>query len=206
MTSQMLAGREPADGWAARRREPAAVLGLAALAAAAILVATGRPWLTVTVQRRPPFGPLRVPLTGHAQYPVLTGLAVAALLCAVLVLVTGPVVRRVLGALLVPAGAWAAGYAVAGLSRPAPGRLAELLGDRLAQGSGSLGLHQRSEWPVLTLLAAVLLAGCGVVVAVRGGRWQLGMSSRYAAPAVSGESADPWRRLDRGEDPTVPDD
>jgi uncharacterized membrane protein (TIGR02234 family) len=210
MTPQMLAGRDPADGPVAgrtvQRREPAAVLGLAALAAVAMLVATGRSWLAVTVDRRPPFGPLRVPLTGHAQYPALTGLAVVALLCVVLVLVTGPLVRRVLGGLLALAGGWAGGYAVLGLARPGPARLAELLGDRLAQGSGQLELHQRPGWPVLTLLAAVLMAGCGVVVAVRGGRWQLGMSSRYAAPAVTAESSDPWRRLDRGEDPTVPGD
>ncbi|MDQ1742256.1 MAG: hypothetical protein QOE23_595, partial [Pseudonocardiales bacterium] len=114
MTPQMLTGRDPVARPAASRREPAAVLGLAALAAAAILITAGRPWLAVTVPRRPPFGPLRVPLTGHAQYPALTGLAVVALLCVVLVLVTGPVVRRVLGVLLVPAGGWAAGYAVSG--------------------------------------------------------------------------------------------
>jgi|GEM_PF-1911448 len=209
MTPQMLAGRDSARGPVAgrpARREPAVVLGLAAPAAVAILVATGRSWLLVTVDRRPPFGPLRVPLTGHAQYPALTGLAVVALLCVVLVLVTGPLVRRVLGGLLVLAGCWAGGYAVLGLGRPGRSRLAELLGDRLAQGSGRLGLHQQPGWPVLTLLAAVLLTGCGVAVAVRGGRWRLGMSSRYAAPAVTAESADPWRRLDRGEDPTVPDD
>ncbi|MDQ1745348.1 MAG: hypothetical protein QOE23_3687, partial [Pseudonocardiales bacterium] len=90
--------------------------------------------------------------------------------------------------------------------RPGPARLAELLGDRLGMGSGRLELHQRPVWPVLTLLAAGLLVACGLVVAVRAGRWRLGMSARYAAPAESGESPDPWRRLDRGEDPTVPDD
>jgi hypothetical protein len=206
MTRPMVADQEPAAGRTPQRREPAAVLGLAALAAAAILVATGRSWLAVTVQRRPPFGPLRVPLTGHARYPALTGVAVVALLCVVLVLVTGPLVRRGLGVLLVLAGGWAAGYATSGLARPGSARLTELLGDRLAQGSGRLELHQRLGWPVLTLLAAVLLAACGLLVAVRGGRWQLGMSSRYAAPAASAESGDPWRRLDRGEDPTVPGD
>lgn len=201
----MLAERDPGAA-GPDRREPAAVLALAALAAAVILVAAGRAWSTATVHRRPPFGPLRVALTGHARYPALTGVAVVALLCVVLVLVTGPVVRRVLGVLLALAGCWALGYAVAGLARPGPGRLAELLGDRLAQGSGQVALHQQPAWPVLTLLAAVLLAACGFAVVARGGRWRLGMSARYAAPAATAESSDPWRRLDRGEDPTVPDD
>ena len=146
-----------------------------------------------------------MPLTGHAQYPALTGLAVVALLGVVLVLVTGPVPSAGCWA-----GCWCWPLAGPAGTRPRaapsrPGPAAELLGDRLAQGSGPAELHQHPVWPVLTLLAAVLLAVCGVVVAARAGRWKLGMSARYAAPAGR-RSADPWRRLDRGEDPTVPDD
>ena len=66
-------------------------------------------------------------VTGRAQYPALTGLAVVALLGVVLVLVTGGMVRRLLGGLLVLAGAGRR------LCRPragpaGPARLAELLG------------------------------------------------------------------------------
>jgi hypothetical protein len=183
----------------------AGVLGLAALAALTILFATSRSWLGVTVGRRPPFGPLRVELTGRAEYPALTGLAVVALLGVVLVLVTGGVVRRVLGGLLVLVGGWSCGYAAGGLVSPGPGRLARLLGNRLAQSSGLTQLDRHPVWPMSALLAAVLLVLCGLVLVVRAGRWQLGMSARYAAPAAVAESGDPWRRLDRGEDPTVSD-
>jgi uncharacterized membrane protein (TIGR02234 family) len=189
----------------AQRREMAGVLGVAALAALAILFAASRPWLVVTVVRRPPFGPLRVELTGRAEYPALTGLAVVALLGVVLVLVTGGVARRVLGGLLALAGGWSCGYAASGLARPGPDRLERLLGDRLAQSTGLAELHRHPVWAASTLLAAGLLLLCGLVVVARAGRWQLGLSARYAAPAAVAESGDPWRRLDRGEDPTVSD-
>ena len=55
--------------------------------------------------------------------------------------------------------------------------------------SGRPELHRHPGWPILTVLAATLLGLCGLAVAVRGGRWQLGMSARYAAPAVSAESS-----------------
>jgi hypothetical protein len=207
MTPQTLTGQGPASGpaRAAQRREMAGVLGLAALASLAILFTTSRSWLGITVARRPPFGPLRVQLTGRAEYPALTGLAVVALLSVVLVLVTGGVVRRVLGVLLVVAGGWSCGYAASGLVSPGAARLAELLGDRLAQSSGPAQLQRHPVWAALTLLAAVLLVLCGLVVVVRAGRWKLGLSARYATPAAVAESGDPWRRLDRGEDPTVAD-
>jgi hypothetical protein len=205
MTPQTLVGPGSASTPGGQRREMAGALGLAALAALAILFAASRSWLVATVPRRPPFGPLRVALTGHAQYPALTGLAVVALLGVVLLLVTGSVVRRALGVLLVAVGGWSCGYGMRGLATPVPARLAELLGDRLAQSSGPAHLQRHPVWPVLTLLAAVLLVVCGSLVIARAGRWKLGLSARYAAPAAVAESGDPWRRLDRGEDPTVSD-
>jgi hypothetical protein len=183
----------------------ACVLGLAALAGVTILFTGTRSWLGVTVGRRPPFGALQEELTGRALYPALTGLAVVALLGVALVLVTGGVLRRVLGALLALVGGAVCWYAGSGLSSPGPARLAELLGDRMAQSSGLAQLRPHLLWPGVTLLAGALLVLCGLLLVVRAGRWQLGMSARYAAPAAVAESADPWRRLDRGEDPTVSD-
>jgi len=196
----------PAAGAPARRRELTGVLAGAALAGLVVLFCSGRSWLLVVVGRRPPFGPLRVELSGRAQYPALTGLAVVALLAVVLVLVTGGLVRRLLGVLEMLAGGWAAYLAGRGIDRPGMPRLRELLGDRLAQGSGTLELHQHPQWAVLTLLAALVLVLAGLAVVLRAGCWQQGLSARYAAPAVSAEAGDPWRRLDRGEDPTVSGD
>jgi hypothetical protein len=183
----------------------AGMLGAVGLAGLGILFCSGRSWLEVIVGRRPPFGPLRVELTGRAQYPALTGLAVVALLAVVLVLVTGALVRRALGVLLVLAGGWAAYCAGGGVARPGTPRLRELLGDRLAMSSGTFELHHHPQWAVLTLLAALVLVLAGLAVVLRAGHWQPGLSARYAAPAVSADTDDPWRRLDRGEDPTVAD-
>jgi hypothetical protein len=201
MTPQTLAG----PGRLAQRREMACVLGLAVLAGAVILFAAGRVWMSVTAERRPPFGPLREELTGRELYPALTGLAVVALLGVALVLVTAGVVRRLLGGLLVLVGGWACWYAVNGLTESAPGRMAQPLGGPVTQGSGLQQQHWHPFWAGVTLAAAALLVLCGLLLVLRAGRWQLGMSARYAAPAVVAESADPWRRLDRGEDPTVSD-
>jgi hypothetical protein len=80
-----------------------------------------------------------------------------------------------------------------------------LLGNRLSQGSGLIQLHRHPVWPELTLVAAGVLVATGVLLVVRAGHWKVGFSARYAAPAAVAESHDPWRRLDRGEDPTISD-
>ena len=187
MRPQTLRGQGAGSGSSrsGQRREMAGVLGLAVLAALSILFTTSRSWLGVTAARRPPFGPLRVELTGRDQYPALTGLAVVALLSVVLALVAGGVVRRVLGVLLVVAGGWAAWYASGGLSRPGTARVTELLGDRLAQGSGTLELRQYPHWPGLKLLATVVLAVWCVVLVVMAGHCQLGMTAGYVTPGSS---------------------
>lgn len=204
MTPRTLAG--PDADRSAHRREMACVLGLAALAGAVVLFAAGRSWMSVTAERRPPFGPVLAELTGRELYPALSGLAVVALLGVALVLVTGGVVRRLLGGLLVLVGGWAGWYGANGLANTIPGQLSQRADARLL---GSDGLPQQQHWHPFwagaTLAAAVLLVLCGLVVAARAGRWQQGLSARYEAPAAGAESADPWRRLDRGEDPTVAD-
>ncbi len=196
---------DPDRSRSADRRELSRVLALVTLAGLAILFTASRSWLAVQVGRRRPFGPLHVELTGRTQYPALTGLAVVALLIAVLVLVTAGWARRALGVLLVLVGGWAGWYAGHGIARPGPVRLRELLGDRLSQGSGVLQVHRHPLWAESSLAAAGLLVLAGGLLAVRAGRWKVGLSARYAAPAAAAESSDPWPRLDRGEDPTVSD-
>jgi hypothetical protein len=183
----------------------ACVLGLAALAGAVILFAAGQSWVSTTSQRRPPFGPLQAELTGRELHPALTGLAVVAVLSVALTLVTGGVVRRLLGGLLALLGGWACWYAVNGLANTIPGQSSQPDGARFIGDGGLQQLHWHPVWAGVTLAAAVLLVLCGLLQVIRAGRWRLGMSAKYAAPAAVAESADPWRRLDRGEDPTLPD-
>jgi hypothetical protein len=61
-----------------------------------------------------------------------------------------------------------------------------------------------SGWRVAVLAGAILGVVGGGLAAVRGHRWA-GMSSRYDAPSTPppAHESDPWKALDRGDDPTL---
>lgn len=201
------ASSEPASSGGAwsERRELAAAIGLIVLGAAGILLCCAARWLTVTEPRLAPFGTLRVGFSGRALYPALNGLAIVALLSALLVLVSGRWPRRILGALLCLLALLAGWYGLRALGTPSAGTVRGLLGSRLSQQSGPLRLAYRTAWPLGTVAGSALLLIAGLLVLVRGGSWHMGLSSRYAAPAEAAKSDDPWRSLDRGEDPTISD-
>jgi len=188
-----------------QRRQLTTVVALVAVGAGGIVFTSSQQWLRLTATRQPPFGPVAVGVSGRTEFPALNGLAVVALVTAVLVLVTGDWARRVLGVLLVAAGVGSLWYGLRGLGAPGRNRASELLGNRLSQTTGAIRVHQYPVWPVLTLVLAAVLTVAGVAVVARAAAWMAGLSSRYAAPAEVAKSGDPWRRLDRGEDPTIPD-
>lgn len=198
-------GRREIGNRATDLRELATVLALVVLGAGGIVFTSSRPWLAVSVARQPPFGPLAAELTGRDEFPALNGLAIVALLIAVLVLVTAGWGRRLLGVLLLVIGGCAAWYAVQGLRSVSSGRLLELLGGRLSQRAAAFGVRHHPVWAYLTLFWSLLLVACALVLVARSGRWKVGMSAKYAAPVEAARSGDPWRSLDRGEDPTISD-
>ena len=185
------------------RRELAGAIGLIVLGGAGILLLCGQRWLAVTEPRLAPFGTLRQGYSGRALYPALSGLAIVALLAAVLVLISGSWPRRVLGALLCLLALATGWYGLRALRRPSAATVRSLLGSRLDQQAGGLRLDYRPAWAAGTLACSVLLLIAGAIVLRRAGGWQIGLSSRYAAPAEAAKSDDPWRSLDRGEDPTI---
>jgi uncharacterized membrane protein (TIGR02234 family) len=187
----------------AERRELAATLLLVLLGGALLLFTAGRGWASATVPRQPPFGALHLELTGRTLYPALTGLAVVALIAAVLVLVVGGWPRRLLGGLLVLLAGWSGWYAGRGARRPSAGRVLRLAGDRLSQPAGPPTVHGHPAWAWLALAGSACLVLAGLVLLVRSGSWRIGLSGRYAAPAEAAAGGDPWRQLDRGEDPTI---
>jgi uncharacterized membrane protein (TIGR02234 family) len=187
------------------KRELGGVLLLIALGGGGAVFTASRTWLSIVVPRVAPFGPLHTDFNGRQLSPALNGLAIVALITAVLVLVTGGWARRVLGVLLVVVAVSAGWYAIRGRRAPSAGRVRELLGDRLNHQAGPLQVQAHPWLAWLTLLCALLLLLAGLLLVARAGRWQSGLSAKYNVPAESSKSYDPWRRLDRGEDPTITD-
>jgi hypothetical protein len=179
-------------------------LGVAVIAAGAVILAAGRPWLHVTVARPAPFGPVIADVSGRKEFGAVTGLAVVALLAVLLIAITARTVRKIFGVLLGLAGLACCWYAIRGLATPSASRARDLVGD-LATSGESVHVHQVAGWPVLTAVAGLLVMLAGIAVLLRGRAWNDGLSQRYSAPAAAATSEDPWRTLDRGDDPTIAD-
>jgi hypothetical protein len=188
-----------------QRREFLTVLGLAALAAGGVLFASSRVWLTLTAARLAPFSPIVLAVRGRGLYPALFGLAVVALISIVLIVVTAGWGRRALGVLLIVLGLSSSWYGVRGLSAPRSPRIVELVGAHATGTPGFVLVDKDPLWPVLTIGLGLVIALAGVLVVVRAARWSGGLSGKYSAPAEAAQSDDPWRSLDRGEDPTISD-
>jgi uncharacterized membrane protein (TIGR02234 family) len=190
------------------RRLFALALLLDLIGAGAAVLITSRPWQTITVDRARPLGDVSVEITGRSLDGALLGLTLIALAGVVAVLATKGIVRRVIGALIALAGALLAVRALANLSAVGPVRARELVTSR----KGSVGITNASithvtthpSWPVLAVIAAVLIVVSGVLVVIFGGRWS-SMSSRYEAPSAHVAAGDEamWTALDRGDDPTI---
>lgn len=171
----------------------AALLGCL-LSGALILLAAGRPWADVTYPDRPRT------VSGSALVGSLTAWGLLALAGVVAVAAT-----KRWGRILVGGALAAAGSTVVGLTADAI-RNAELrvLDDAILRRVtvAPTGVEV-TYWPWVTLVAGVVLAATGVLVAVRGPRWA-GLGARYDAPAERPKTdADLWAALDRGEDPTA---
>lgn len=184
------------------------VVLLTAVGALVLVAGAGRTWVTGTVDDAV-LGASRVTATGTEASSGVVALALVAAAAALASTTSGPVVRRVVLAVLGLA-ALGEGYAV-GRVLLDPGRILGEVAARSAGRTGSLETHASvTAWPWLGLAASVLLlvaAGCGWVGA---SGWR-GLGARYEP---SGTAAGPrgqrvgtdWDRLDAGEDPTLRDD
>lgn len=187
------------------RRELGVVVLLILLGGGGALLAGDRVWLRLSVSRPAPFGALSVAVRGRTELAALAGFAVVVLLAGLLVLVTGRWARTALGVLLVLAGVMIGRYSVAGFGTPDAARLRELLGGANKAGTGAVAIRHAAIWPALSLGAAVVTVLGGLLVVTRCRAWSPGLSSRYDAPVETVKSDDPWRQLDRGDDPTIAD-
>lgn len=176
-------------------------------AAAALAGAAALGWARVGFDV-PLRGIVTVRVTGSDLLPALGPLALLALAGVAAVLATGGWTRRMLGTVLLVAAI-----------PPVMGAVRVTDERRLVQAAVTAGeLPARSvpdgtvtvlfAGPALATAGAVLLAGAGVVLVLRGHRMPR-MGRRYSAPtarASEPQDQELWERIDAGEDPTAPGD
>jgi hypothetical protein len=187
------------------RRELVTAVGAVVVAGLAVVFASGRTWVQLSAARPAPFPAVTRTVGGRTEFPALNGLAIAALLVGVLLLITGRWVRHFLGVLVVVFGLIIGNYGARGLGTPSPARRLALIDAPTVVDGSIVSADPSTVWPVVTVIAAVLMAASGVMVLVRAGRWTGGLAARYEAPSVRATAADPWQLLDRGDDPTIGD-
>ncbi|MFH5822741.1 Trp biosynthesis-associated membrane protein [Georgenia sp. AZ-5] len=190
------------------------VVALALLLAVALLGLGALPW--VRAQAPTVIDVQEVTVAGTAAAPAL-GAAALVVAAAALAVGIGQRAATVVG-----------GVALLGAAALVVATTADLLGDparpALSAAADRSGVPQLAgeaavtAWPFVTLAAAAAVAALGVVVLVRGGRWQAaGRRFERPAQAPRGRSAstdatdarsramDDWDALGRGEDPSAPD-
>ncbi|HWM00620.1 MAG TPA: Trp biosynthesis-associated membrane protein [Nocardioidaceae bacterium] len=158
------------------RRELAVCLAVGLLGGGLMLLGSGRAWDGAASAAPVPT------VSGDAVDPVgslASTLGAVVLLGTIVVAVTRALGRRLAGSVVVLAALGAAYVATT------------------ATGGWS-------PWRGAVLLGAVLGTCGGALAALRGQRWA-SMSRRYDAPSTPrpAHESDPWRALDRGEDPTL---
>lgn len=193
---------------------------LVLLAAAVLLLAATRTWVSGAVQD-PVLGTRVQYGSGNQVVPAVTAAALVAAAAVVAAATTGRIGRLVAGLAAVLAGVLAT-LATLGVLRNPSAALAEMAAAGTARSS-SVGTHATaSGWAVLALVASlVLLAGALTMLAVHR-RWNA-LSARYDAPApndarpeaaasqprpqtgVGRSRPSDWDLLSAGDDPTEPE-
>ncbi|MCD2497412.1 Trp biosynthesis-associated membrane protein [Microbacterium nymphoidis] len=173
------------------------------------LIAATQTWLNVVVDDG---ANQALEVTGSAALPLLTPLSLAAMALGVVLSLAGRILRYVFGVIAVIIGAallvqtipLLTGVPLAAVA-PAITAATGISGDDAV--SALVGSVTLTAWPIVALVAWVLLVVSGVFVLLTGSRWRTG-SSRYrsGAPQHHAEgpldAVDSWDELSRGDDPT----
>jgi uncharacterized membrane protein (TIGR02234 family) len=174
-------------------------LTLLALAAAAVLtlIVAGLTWISADYTLTGQTWTNRITLTGRDLAPLTIAGAWIALASAVGIIATARLWRRIVGVIVILAGASVAIGAVVGAVTASRVVVAEV-----SRAGGTVTTQTAAGiWPVLTVVAGMIITLCGLAATMQGPRWPA-MSSRYER-SPSARPADPWAALDRGEDPTA---
>lgn len=182
---------------------------VAILAAGALgLIGSTQTWAVATLAE----GDLAVP--GTTAAPVLPPLMLTALALGLVLTLVGRPLRYALGLVAVAVGVAAAALAAPMIARPAASAVAPAVTERTglagedAVAEAVLGTAA-TMWPLVTLIAAVVIGAAGLMVLAtahgwtRGGRRYDGSGSApRSAPGGPLDALDSWDELSRGDDPT----
>ena len=194
------------DGWAARRGRTLSVVVIL-LGAAIVLIGSTQTWLTATVESTD------IPAKGSQALALLQPLALAGLALTLALALVGKVLRFVFAGLAVVIGV-ALAVLIAPIAYEQPvSAVARVVTDHtgvagVASVSGLVSGISATAWPIISLVAAIVLAFGGLLALVTAAFWRRG-TSRYDAPKTSSHAGDgpldaveSWDELTRGDDPT----
>jgi uncharacterized membrane protein (TIGR02234 family) len=195
----------------ASRVEFAAALLLDLVGAGVALLVSSRTWQSAHFLRSG-LGDIDAGLTGRNIDSSPTALALAALAGIVALIATRGLARRVVGGLVAVVGValvWRSLRSAGAVSASRARSIVEDHHQGIALPSAAQHVAVHAAWPVLSAIAGALVMVAGVLVAVRGHRWQ-SMAARYSAPsdvddADARKRADLalWNAIERGDDPTT---
>ena len=186
-------------------RLKALVLALVGVLAAVVLLAWSQPWFTLALPDE------TITVGGDVAGAALPPLALASLALVLALAIAGPVFRMVLGVLESLLGLVVALVAGMALGDPVAASAPAITDATGVSGTdavaGLVGDVTVSAWPVVALVAGILMGVVGLSAAITGGRWpQTGRRySRSRLESADSESpVDEWDALSEGDDPTQP--
>lgn len=193
-------------GWAARRGRTTSVV-LILLGAAVALIGSTQTWLVASVEGTD------IPATGSEALALLQPLALAGLALTLALALVGKALRFVFSALAVVIGGALTALITPIVADPPVSAIARVV----TEHTGIAGVESVGEitsaidataWPIVALIASLVVAVGGALALVTGPAWRKG-TSRYDAPSTSAsagdgplDAVDSWDRLTRGGDPT----
>lgn len=175
-------------------REFALSVVAGAAAAGLTLYAAAQTWQVTEGYRPVPLPPLGIEESGNQLLPVLPAFGWVALAAVGALLATKGMARLIVAIILLVTG----------------------LGIFTAAFTGFTRYDDAAPWPVLAMLAGLVVAGVGMTALRHSSRWpamgaRYERSTRSAAPqatdagAGSDDATRLWDAIDRGDDPTRPD-
>jgi uncharacterized membrane protein (TIGR02234 family) len=150
--------------------------------------------------------PDTVKVSGSDSQPIITALALVAITAALAVLASSPRLRRIVGVFTVGVAVAAIAVVLFDGSSVDEAMTKAVKASPAFTGSNTPATHH-TAWPVLTVVAFIVVAGLGALTARFGPVWPT-LSSRYDAPRIRPSEVAPqtdaemWKALDEGRDPT----